>query len=147
MVLREGRPKRRKGRVQAPGSVAYSQDTPSRPPAGRWVTLVTRHASSVGSAVAWGLRMGSRVKAKVGSGREEEEESKLSFVRLRQRDTSLISAGERPAWNDYPEFPLIFLEKIPKLFHGFSMTLPQLINKTFSSLKDVRTFANDLMVQ
>lgn len=124
------RPKRRKGQVQAPGSMAYSQDTPSRPPAGRWVMLVTRHASSVGSAVAWGLRTGSRVKAKVGSGREEEEESKLSFVRLRQRDTLLISAGENTKGvqrgNDYPEFPLIFLEKIPKLFHDFPKTLPKL---------------------
>lgn len=105
----KGRTKRGERRVQAPGSVACSQDTPSRPLAGRWVTLVTRHASSVGSAVAWGLRTESRVKAKVGSGREEKEESKIELCRIEAKRHVAIFAR-------YTEFPLI------SLFNDFTAT-------------------------
>lgn len=47
--------------VKVPGREVCSQVTPSRPPGGKWVTLVTWQASSVGSAVIWGFRAGSRV--------------------------------------------------------------------------------------
>lgn len=92
---RGDQPKGGFARVEAPGSVLCSQETPSRPLAGRWETLVTRHASSVGSAVAWGLRMGSRVKAKVGSGGREKEDFKLSFAGLSPRGESQIFTGRK----------------------------------------------------
>lgn len=50
-----------------------SHVTPSRPSGGKWVMLVTWHASSVGSAVTWGFRTASRVSVKFGSGEKKWE--------------------------------------------------------------------------
>lgn len=69
-----------KAEVKVPGSAVCSQVTPSLPPWGKWVILVTWHASSVGSAVIWGLRTGSRFSVKLGSGKKKGGSSKLNSL-------------------------------------------------------------------
>lgn len=67
------------GVITLPGRAVYSQLTPSRPPRGKWVMLVTRHASSMRSDVICGIIMDSRVNVKFGS-EEEKLCSKLLSI-------------------------------------------------------------------